>query len=323
MEDAMRYQLTPIHCRPWTLNALSFKLIESHYENNYGGALRRLNAITEKLESLDWANTPGYVINGLKREELVAMNPMVLHELYFASMGGDGQATEAMSAVLARDFGSVLRWKDEFVAMGNALAGGSGWVVLVYLPRDHRLVNQYASEHSQAVAGGVPILALDMYEHAYHMDFGANAKAYVDTFMRNLDWKALHTRYEGAAKVEGLPPLRQPEFGDLPAVGVEEGKAMLDSGKAMQVIDARPRHFVSRQQDIMQGATWRDPERVQEWVGELSKSDPVVVFCAYGFHIGCKTAIKLRDLGFDAKFMEGGHSAWRAIGAPTKPYNPA
>jgi Fe-Mn family superoxide dismutase len=305
------------------LNALSFKLIESHYENHYGGALRRLNAITEKLESLDWANTPGYVINGLKREELIALNSTLLHELYFASMGGDGQATEAMSAVLARDFGSALRWRDAFTAMGNALAGGSGWVVLVYLPRDRRLINQYASEHSQAVAGGIPILALDMYEHAYHMDFGANAKAYVDTFMRNIDWKALFTRYEDAAKVEGPRPLEQPEFGDLPAVGVEEVKAMIDAGKPVQVIDARPRHFVSRQQDIMQGATWRDPDRVQEWVGELSKSDPVVVFCAYGFHVGCKTAIKLRDLGFDAKFMQGGHSAWKAIGGPTKPYSPA
>jgi Fe-Mn family superoxide dismutase len=320
MEDPVRYQLTPIHCRPWTLNALSFKLIESHYENNYGGALRRLNAITEKLETLDWANTPGYVINGLKREELVALNSTLLHELYFASMGGDGQPTEAMSAVLTRDFGSVLRWKDEFVAMGNALAGGSGWVVLTYIPRDHRLVNQYASEHSQAVAGGVPILALDMYEHAYHMDFGANAKAYVDTFMRNLDWKALHVRYQDAAEVGGLRPLEQPEFGDLPGVGVEEVKALLDAGKPVQVVDARPRHFVSRQQDIMQGATWRDPDRVQEWAGELSKSDPVVVFCAYGFHIGCKTAIKLRDLGFDAKFMTGGHSAWKAIGGAMKPY---
>jgi superoxide dismutase, Fe-Mn family len=319
-EELMHYQLTPIHCRPWTLNALSFKLIESHYENHYGGALRRLNAITEKLESLDWANTPGYVINGLKREELIALNSTLLHELYFASMGGDGQATEAMSAVLARDFGSALRWRDAFTAMGNALAGGSGWVVLVYLPRDRRLINQYASEHSQAVAGGVPILALDMYEHAYHMDFGANAKAYVDTFMRNIDWKALFTRYEDAAKVEGPRPLEQPEFGDLPAVGVEEVKAMIDAGRPVQVIDARPRHFVSRQQDIMQGATWRDPDRVQEWVGELSKSDPVVVFCAYGFHVGCKTAIKLRDLGFDAKFMQGGHSAWKAIGGPTKPH---
>jgi superoxide dismutase, Fe-Mn family len=316
----MRYQLTPIHCRPWTVSYLSVKLIESHYENNYGGELRRLNAITEKLESLDWSNTPGHVINGLKREELVALNSTLLHDLYFASMGGDGQPTEAMSAVLVRDFGSVLRWKDEFVAMGNALSGGSGWVVLTYIPRDRRLVNQYAAEHSQAVAGGIPILALDMYEHAYHMEYGANARAYVDTFMRNIDWKALYTRYEDAAKVGGLRPLEQPEFGDLPSVGVEEVKAMLDTGKPVQVVDARPRASVFRSQEVMQGATWRDPERVQEWVGELSKSDPVVVYCAYGFHVGCKTAIKLRELGFDAKFMTGGHSAWKAIGGPVKPH---
>jgi Fe-Mn family superoxide dismutase len=299
---------------------LSVKLIESHYENNYGGALRRLNAITEQLEGLDWANTPAHVISGLKRDELAALNSMQLHELYFASMGGDGQPTEAMSAVLARDFGSALRWKDQFVAMGNALAGGSGWVVLVYLPRDRRLVNQYATEDNQAVAGGIPILALDMYEHAYHMDYGANAKAYVDIFMRNVDWKALYTRYEDAAKVGGLRPLEQPEFGDLPSVGVEEVKALLDAGKPVQVVDARPRASVSWTQEVMQGATWRDPERVQEWVGELSKSDPVVVYCAYGFHVGCKTAVKLRDLGFDAKFMHGGHSAWKAIGEAMKPH---
>ena len=320
MEDLMRYQLTPIHCRPWLLNSLSLKLIESHYENHYGGALRRLNAITEKLESLDFATAPGYVVNGLKREELVALNSTLLHELYFASMNGDGKPIEAMEEVLARDFGAANRWRDEFVAMGNALAGGSGWVLLVYLPRDRRLVNQYATEHSQAVAGGIPILALDMYEHAYHIDFGANAKAYIDTFMRNLDWKAFLTRYEDAAKVEGPRPLAQPEFGDLPGIGVEEVKSMLDAGKPVQVIDARPRHFVSRQQDIMQGATWRDPERVKEWAGELSKSDPVVVFCAYGFHVGCKTAIALRDLGFDAKFMKGGHSAWKAMGGATLPH---
>jgi len=300
------------------LNSLSLKLIESHYENNYGGALRRLNAITEKLESLDFAATPGYVINGLKREELIALNSTLLHELYFASLGGDGKPTDAMAGALARDFGSVDRWRAEFVAMGNALAGGSGWVLLVYVPRDRRLVNQYASEHSQAVAGGIPILALDMYEHAYHIDFGANAKAYVDTFMRNVDWKAVQARYEDASKVEPPRPLVQPEFGDLPGVGAEEVKAMLDAGETVQVIDARPRHFVSRTQDIMEGAVWRDPDRVQEWAGELSKSDPVIVFCVYGFHVGCKTAIALREAGFDAKFMKGGHSAWRAMGGPMK-----
>ena len=314
----MRYNVKPIHCRPWTLNGLSLKLIESHYENNYGGAVRRLNAITQQLESLDFATAPGYVVNGLKREELVAMNSMVLHELYFASMGGDGQPTKDMKEVLARDFGSLDRWRAEFRAMGYALGGGSGWAVVTYVPREGRLVNQYASEHSQAIASGVPILALDMYEHSYHMDFGANAKAYVDTYMRNLDWPALVQRYQDACSVQPPRPLEQPEFGDIPGVGVEEVKAMMASGQKVKVIDVRPRHFVSRQQEIAEGIEWRDPEQLQNWVGELSKSDPVVVYCAYGFHIGCKTAIALRDAGFDARYMKGGHSAWKAIGAPTK-----
>src|SRR6202165_4042414 len=102
----MRSPLAPIHCRPWLVNGLSLKLIESHYENNYGGALRRLNAITEQLESLDFAKAPGYVINGLKREELVALNSTLLHELYFASMGGEGKPTKALAEALTRDFGS-------------------------------------------------------------------------------------------------------------------------------------------------------------------------------------------------------------------------
>jgi Fe-Mn family superoxide dismutase len=316
----MQYQLKQIYCRPWMLNGLSLKLIESHYENNYGGAVRRLNAITTQLEAADFAKLPGFVLNGLKREELIAMNSMVLHELYFASMGGDGKLTAGLEAALAESFGSTDRWRAEFIAMANALSGGSGWVVLTWSPRDRRLYNQYAADHTQSIAGGIALLAIDMFEHAYHIDFGANARAYVDAFMRNVDWQAVTERFDEAKKVEPPKGVRQPEFGDLPGVSAEEVKAMLDAGKPVQFIDARPRHFVSRTQDIIDGATWRDPERVQEWAGELSKSDPVVVYCAYGFHVGCKTAIALREAGFDAKYMKGGHSAWKAIGGPVKLY---
>ena len=313
----MRYQLKQIHCRPWTLSGLSLKLIESHYENNYGGALRRLNAITDQLASLDFANTPGYVVNGLKREELVALNSVLLHELYFASMGGDGRVTSPMTEALARDFGSVQRWRVEFSAMGYALGGGSGWVLLSWLPREGRLINQYASEHSQAIAGAIPVVALDMYEHAYHMDFGANAKAYVDTFLRNIDWTAVAGRFEDAGKVAPPRPLVQEEFGDVPGVGVEEVRALLAEG-GVQLVDTRPKHFVSRQQEIAEGVVWRDPERVNEWMGELSKEKPVVVYCAYGFHVGCRTAVALRDAGFDARYMTVGHSGWKAVGAPVR-----
>src|SRR3982751_5864116 len=104
-------------------------------------------------------------------------------------------------------------------------------------------MNQFAAEHTQAVASGVPILALDMYEHAYHIDFGANAKAYAETFTRNIDWKSVEGRYEDAMKVAPPRPLVQEDFADVPGVGVEELKAMIDSGAPVQVVDARPRHF--------------------------------------------------------------------------------
>jgi Fe-Mn family superoxide dismutase len=315
----MRYQIKQIYCRPWLLNGLSLKLIESHYENNYGGALRRLNAITEQLEALDFGSAPPFVVNGLKREQLVTLNSTLLHELYFASLGGEGKPTATMADALANDFGSVERWRQEFIAMAKALSGGSGWVVLSYVPRDARLINHYAADHTQSIASGVPVLAIDMYEHAYHIDFGANAVAYIDAFMRNVDWAAVAGRYEDATKVAPPRPLVQPEFGDLAGVGVEEVQSMLAAGQPVQVIDVRPKHYVSRQQDIIKGVEWRDPDRVQEWIGQLSKSEPVVTYCAYGFHVGCKTAIALRDAGFDAKYMTGGHSGWKAIGGPVLP----
>lgn len=157
-----------------------------------------------------------------------------------------------------------------------------------------------------------------MFEHAYHLDFGANAKAYVDAFMRNVDWQAVERRHQEAVKIQPPPPVVQPEFGELPSVGVEQVKEMLASGQPVQVIDVRPRHYLSRQQDIAEGIAWHDPDRLHEWIGDLSRSEPVVVYCAYGFHVGCTTAAKLREAGFDAKYMNSGHSGWKAVGGPVR-----
>lgn len=131
---------------------------------------------------------PGFLINGLKREELVAMNSMILHEVYFDSLGGGGVARGSLAEAIARDFGSVERWRAEFSAMGKAEGGGSGWVLLSYSPHDKRLVNQWAADHTNAIAGGRPVVALDMYEYAYHMDYGAKAGGYVDAFMEAIHW---------------------------------------------------------------------------------------------------------------------------------------
>jgi Fe-Mn family superoxide dismutase len=310
----MRYSLAPLFCRPWTLNGMSPHLIESHYEINYGGALNRLNAISAELESLDPGTTPADVIHRLKRDEFAALNATLLHELYFASLGGDGRTLPApIAEAIGRDFGSVDRWRQEFIALANALAVGSGWVLLTYLPRDRRLINQSATDGGQSIAGGLPILALDMYEHAYHIDFGANAAAYIATFMRNIDWNAVQTRYQDATAVEPPRRLEQKQFADVPSVSVEDVQAMIAAGTPVQIIDTRPKHYVTKAHDMMEAATWRDPERVDDWIGELSKTDPVVTFCVYGFHIGCETAVTLRKAGFDARYMAGGHYAWKAI----------
>jgi Fe-Mn family superoxide dismutase len=310
----MTYRIAPLFCRPWTLNGISARLIESHYEHEYGSAVHRLNAVSREIEALDPSLTSPLAMGRLKRDELDLLNSTLLHELYFASLGGDGRVIPApMEQALARDFGSVSRWRDQFVAMASALAGGSGWVLLSYEPREKRLLNHASTEHAQTIAGATPILALDMYEHAYHLEFGANATAYIAAFMRNIDWPAVLTRYEDAVRAPRTEPRQQPQFGELPSVSPEEVRSMLDAGEPVHVIDVRPRHYATRSHEILDGAVWRDPERVDEWIGELPKNEPVVTFCVYGFHIGCETAETLRKAGIDARYMEGGHFAWKAM----------
>jgi len=192
----MTYSVKPLPFDPAKIKGLSEKILVSHYENNYGGAVKRLNAITEQLAGLDYAKAPGFLINGLKREELIATNSMILHEVYFAGLGSEeSRPSTALAEALARDFGSVDRWRSEFVAMGKAEGGGSGWVILTWSPRDKRLVNAWAADHTTTVAGGQPVLVLDMYEHAYHMDYGAKAGDYVDAFMRAIRWSNADSLY--------------------------------------------------------------------------------------------------------------------------------
>jgi Fe-Mn family superoxide dismutase len=194
----MPYDIQPLACNPGAIAGMSEKIIVSHWENNYGGAVKRLNAIEAQLAGLDWPNAPIFVINGLKREQMVAMNSMLLHEAFFDSLGASAPSA-ALKARLDADFGGLERWVAQFSAMGKALGGGSGWVLLAWSPRDGKLVNTWAADHTGNVAGATPLLALDMYEHSYHMDFGARAGAYVDAFMNNLNLAAASTKFAAIA----------------------------------------------------------------------------------------------------------------------------
>jgi Fe-Mn family superoxide dismutase len=285
------------------LNGLSERLLASHHANNYTGAVKRLNAIRSELAGLDFAGTPGFQVNGLKREELVATNSMLLHELYFASLAGDGQTiAPAMALALDANFGSLDRWRAEFVAMGKALAGGSGWVLLSFLPRDGTLVNQWAADHTDALAGGIPILALDMYEHAYHMDFGAAAGAYVDVFMANVDWTQVYERYQLAVHGASEP------FG-----------ASQDELSAAEVLDVRRAGMFEKAEALIPGARWRDPSSVDVWARDVPRDKEIVVYCIYGHEVGRATALRLRAQGVKARFLRGGIDGWQASGRRVEP----
>jgi Fe-Mn family superoxide dismutase len=197
----MKYELKSLPFDPQRIKGLSERLLISHYENNYGGAVRRLNSTSDQLASSDYEKAPVFVINGLKCEELIASNSMMLHECYFAGLGEPGGPGSALAEAINRDFGSRERWHSQFTAMARAQGGGSGWVILTYSARDNRLVNAWAQDHTTTLAGGLPLLALDMYEHSYHIDFGAKAADYIAATMNVLNWSNADSLYEKYSRI--------------------------------------------------------------------------------------------------------------------------
>lgn len=292
--------IQPLPFDPSALAGLSEKLLVSHHQNNYGGAVKRLNAIRAALAELPMASTPGFALNGLKREELIASNSMLLHELYFDSLGGDGDVSIPMKLALAASFGSCERWHDEFTAMGKALGGGSGWVLLCFQPREGTLVNQWAADHTHTLAGATPLLALDMYEHAYHMDHGAQAGAYVQAFMAHIDWHKVYARFQRAVEAASLP--------------YAAGHEALDS--APLLFDVRRKRVWEKATTLIPGADWRDPDRVGDWCDTVPKDREVLVYCIYGHEVGRATALALRARGVRARFLDGGIDAWQRAGRP-------
>ena len=196
---AGQHQPKPLRFDPTRLSGLSEKLIRSHWENNYQGSVRALNTIEQKLaEAMAEQDFPPLVYGGLKREELHRTGSVVLHELYFDGLGGDGRPAGSVGQALAQGFGSHEAWEAEFRRTAMALAGGSGWCVLSYNRHTGSLHNYWAWDHMHGAVTGAPLLALDMYEHSFHMDYGTAAAKYVDAFMANLDWEIIDARYRAA-----------------------------------------------------------------------------------------------------------------------------
>ena len=193
------HAVVPLPFDPKKLKGISEKMIVSHWENNYGGAVKNLNKVEVEAERIN-KDTPAFVVSGLKERELTFTNSSILHELYFGNLGGDGKASGPLPAALAEAYGGVARWEEQFRATGGSLGGGSGWAVLDLNLHTGALRTYWSGGHTQSVAFGAPLLVMDMYEHSYQMDFGAAAAKYIDVFFQNVNWDETNRRFERARK---------------------------------------------------------------------------------------------------------------------------
>jgi Fe-Mn family superoxide dismutase len=224
-----------------------------------------------------------------------------------------------METTLAHDFGSAGAWRSEFVAMGKALGGGSGWVLLSLGLSDGKLRNVWAADHTHAAALGIPVLALDMYEHAYHLDFGANAGAYVEAFMANIAWDRVARRLAAATAMVASTTGKMPDAIDgVPIVDIDTARA-LAADPTVVVIDARKDDDYTMQHTTLPGARHVAPENLDALTTAVPAGGKALVYCAYGFEIGRAAAQRLRQHGVDAVVVRGGIAAWRADGLPTVP----
>jgi Fe-Mn family superoxide dismutase len=178
---------------PKKLEGISEKMILSHHQNNYIGAVKRAKAIEEKIVTLSASAQP-FELGSLKREEMVALNSMILHEYYFENLGQSGVISSQSKLMIEKSFRSLSEWEDEFKKMALSLGGGSGWALLVYNRRLKRLENVWLWDHLHGLWDSEIVLALDMYEHSYQMDFGANTKGYVEVFFKNINWDVVNRR---------------------------------------------------------------------------------------------------------------------------------
>jgi Fe-Mn family superoxide dismutase len=313
----MAYEVQPLPFKPHRLDGLSDRLLVSHYENNYGGAVRRLNAIEQQLGQSDPTTLPVFELNGIGRERLIATNSMILHEAYFEALGGAGQPAGTIAQALERDFGSVDRWHAEFRATANALAGGSGWALLTWSERLGRLTNQWSADHCHTVAGSAVVLALDMYEHAYAIDFGAKAATYVDIFMRNIHWDRVEARLSQA--LDPKKPKPAPPNSSVPNVTAAALSGLLNSDRPPILIDVCLTEDLPRRFDMLRNGRFLIAEEIETWAPQLPAEQPIVVYCKYGFQVSGEATTELRRRGLDARFLVGGIAAWRAMGGPTVP----
>lgn len=193
----------PLPFAAGSLNGLSERMITSHHENNYGGAVRNLNRVEQELAQIT-ADTPPLVVAALRERELTFRNSKALHEAYFGNLGGNGKRSGAIENALTQAYGTTAKWEQHIRATGMGLGGGSGWAILAFELDTGALRTISSTGHAQALAVGSPLLVMDMYEHSYQMDFGAGVAKYIDAFFANVNWDEVNRRLERAQRMNAI-----------------------------------------------------------------------------------------------------------------------
>jgi len=193
-----KHEPAPLAFKAGSLTGISEKMITSHHDKNYAGAVKNLNKVETDIAALK-LDAPAYLVAGLRDKQLTYFNSMVLHEHYFGNLGGNGKRAGALESRLGSEFGASA-WEAQVRATAMGLGGGSGWVILGLSLHEGSLVIASAGNHTQNLAFGAPLMALDMYEHAYQQDYGADHAAYIEAFFKNLAWEVVEARYDRAMK---------------------------------------------------------------------------------------------------------------------------
>jgi len=201
----MEYEAKPL---PFTkeLTGISKQTIEIHHDKLYAGYVAKLNEINKKLEAardneeLKAAANQSYSdLRALRMGETFSANGVYLHEAYFNVLGGDGMPVGALKEAIAAKWGAVEKFISIFSATGMSVRG---WVVLAYDANVNELKIYGADSHNQGgVWGCIPVIVMDVYEHAYFIDYGSDRKKYIVDFWKNLDWSAANTIYEKIMKL--------------------------------------------------------------------------------------------------------------------------
>jgi Fe-Mn family superoxide dismutase len=207
MPSATQYDPKPLPFKN-SLIGISDKAMQIHHDKLYVGYVAKKNEIGEELKKfatgqkpLDGANQTYSELRALKDGETFATNGVYLHEYYFNVLGGDpstssGRIGGSLVDALVAKHSSIEQFIAYFSACGMA---SRGWVVLAWDTHEGRLKMYSGDTHNQGgVWGAIPIIVLDVYEHAYFMDYGSDRKKYIEDFWKNLNWEAANAVYERA-----------------------------------------------------------------------------------------------------------------------------